>query len=98
MSAAGAVNDKHAEVEPSAPHYVEPERSGSDRILRRLGALMLMVMVLGGGGVLMLGLALDGGKGYQVAPVMALMVAVLFGFPGACMLAVHVRDVWRETK
>lgn len=86
-------------AEPSGPDYVEPEEviAGSERILRRLGALMLMVVVLGGGGVLMLGLAFDGGKGYQVAPVLALMVALLFGFPGACMLAVHVRDVWRET-
>ncbi len=79
--------------------YVEEARvvSPVQRVLRRLGAIVLMVVVLGGGGLLMLGLAFDGGKGYQVAPVLALIVAVLFGFPGACVLVAHVRNVWRET-
>ncbi len=89
-----------AKDELSAPDGVEPEKTvaGSERLLRRLGAVMLMLVVLGGGAVLLLALAFDGGKGYQVAPVLALMGAVLFGIPGACVLAAHVRDVWRETE
>ncbi|MCR9159319.1 MAG: hypothetical protein ACE37F_08620 [Nannocystaceae bacterium] len=64
------------------------------RTLAVAGAVLIPLV----GGVFLLGAALDPGKGYQVAPVMTLMVAALFGIPLISVLFRNVRTVWWETR
>ena len=71
--------------------------SATQRVLRRIGAVVLTFVVLTGGGALLWLTAFSGGKGYQVAPVLALMVLVMFGLPALAVLVRHVQNVWHET-
>lgn len=69
----------------------------AQRIARRtVAVLTALLIVLIGGGLLTL-TAVSGGKGYQVAPVLSLMIGVMFGLPALAMLYTHVRSVWQET-
>ncbi len=68
------------------------------RVLRRTVAVFTaLVMVVIGGGLIFL-TAVSGGKGYQVAPVLALMVLVMFGLPALAVLYRHLQGVWHETQ
>lgn len=77
---------------------VDPVITPAQRVMRRAGAVILaLVVLLIGGGLLFL-TAVDGGKGYQVAPVLAVMVLVMFGFPAVAVLIRHIQAVWLETQ
>ena len=75
-----------------------PAVTPAQRVMRRAVAVItaLIVVVIGGG--LMALTAVSGGKGYQVAPVLSLMMVVMFGFPAVAVLIRHLRGVWYETQ
>ena len=68
-----------------------------DRMLRRTGAVLMAIFFPLAGVVFLLLAGTSGGKGYQVAPVLSLMVGVLFGIPMVSILFRNVRAVWYET-
>ncbi len=75
-----------------------PVITPAQRLIRRSAAVLtaLVVVVIGGGLIFLTGVS--GGKGYQVAPVLAVMVFVMFGLPGIAVLVRHVQGVWHETR
>lgn len=90
----------HQSYDAEASVMVEEPKvpiTAGQRFARRAGAVLLTLAVLVVGGTLLILTATSGGKGYQVAPVLALMVGVLFGFPAAAVLGQHIRSVWSET-
>ena len=78
----------------------EPKVTLAQRVVRRtvavLTAVIVVVIVIGGGLLFMT--AVDGGKRYQVAPVLALMVLVMFGVPAVAVLYRHLQGVWQDTQ
>jgi hypothetical protein len=87
-------------LDPAAPGYVvdvAPEVSRPQRIVRRAFAVLVMLSVVVVGGALILLTAITPGKGSQVGPILAAMVAVMFGFPGIAVLFRYVQNVWYET-
>lgn len=80
-------------------YYIEetPPVSTSERVIRRTLAVLMALLIPPLGAVFFLMAATSGGKGYQVAPVLTLMVAVLFGIPTVSILFRHVKAVWWET-
>lgn len=81
-------------------YYVEekPPVTAAQRVLRRTAAVLMAVLVPLVGGLFLLAAAFDEGKGEQVAPVMTLMVAVMFGIPVVSILVRNARAVWYDTK
>lgn len=75
-----------------------PVVTPAQRVMRRAVAVItaLIVVVIGGG--LMALTAVSGGKGYQVAPVLSLMMFVMFGLPAVAVLVRHLRGVWYDTQ
>ncbi len=69
----------------------------AQRIVRRTVAVLTAALLIAIGGGLVLLTAVSGGKGYQVAPVLSLMIGVMFGLPALAMLYKHVQGVWQET-
>ena len=84
----------------SFDYYIEERSpvSTAQRVIRRTIAVLIAILVPVVGGLLLLAAAFDQGKGYQVAPVMTLMVAVLFGIPAVSIAVRHARTVWQDTK
>lgn len=86
--------------QPMLDYYVEekPAVTTTQRVIRRAVAVLIAILVPVVGSILLLAAAFDQGKGYQVAPVMTLMVAVLFGIPAVSIAVRHARTVWHDTK
>ncbi len=90
-------------TESSEPFSMEPVSvdlpvTPADRVIRRAVAVLTAVVTVGIGGGLLFLTAVSGGKGYQVAPVLALMVLVMFGFPALAVLYRHLQSVWHDTQ
>ncbi|MBV1862141.1 MAG: hypothetical protein KUG77_27230 [Nannocystaceae bacterium] len=75
-----------------------PVVTPAQRLMRRAVAVLtaLIIVIIGGGLIFLTGVS--GGKGYQVAPVLSLMMLVMFGFPAVAVLVRHVQGVWYETR
>lgn len=67
------------------------------RVIRRTCAVLMAALLPPLGVLFCLSAAMSRGKGYQVAPVLTLMVAVLFGIPTVSILFRRVKTVWWET-
>lgn len=90
-------------TESSEPFVMDPivdklPVTPAQRVMRRTVAVLtaLIMVVIGGGLIFMT--AVGGGKGYQVAPVLALMVLVMFGLPAVAVLYRHLQGVWYDTQ
>lgn len=75
-----------------------PVVTPAQRGMRRAVAVITALVIVAIGGGLMALTAVSGGKGYQVAPVLALMMFVMFGLPAVAVLVRHIRGVWYETQ
>lgn len=90
-------------TESESPYVMDPivddvPVTPAQRVMRRTVAVLTsLILVAGGGGLLYL-TAVSGGKGYQVAPVLALMVLVMFGLPALAVLYRHLQGVWYDTQ
>jgi len=84
--------------DPLDVYIEEPEPvSAGQRVLRRALAILMAVFIpLIGAALLVMG-AFDGGTGYQVGPILALMVGVMFGIPTISILIRHARAEWQAT-
>jgi len=80
------------------PIVEAPPVTPAQRVMRRTVAVLtaLIIVAVGGGLIFMTGVG--GGKGYQVAPVLALMILVMFGFPALAVLYRHLQGVWHDTQ
>lgn len=91
-----AESDERFVVEPLVDDT--PVVTPAQRVMRRTVAVItaLTIVVIGGGLIFLTGVS--GGKGYQVAPVLALMMLVMFGLPTVAILVRHVQAVWYDTQ
>ncbi len=81
-------------------YYVEekPELTDNQKFVRRAGAVAMALVFPVLGALFLLVAATGRGKGEQVAPVLSLMVGVLFGIPLVSILVRNVQAVWEETR
>ncbi len=78
------------------PGCADFERDARTSLGSKIGAVVMVAGVMGVGGAFLYFLATSGGKGYQVAPVLALMVLVLFGVPSMVVLGRNLRAAFDD--
>lgn len=77
-----------------------PVVTPAERVMRRAVAVItaLSIVVIGGGLMALTAVGGGRGRGYQVAPVLGLIMFVMFGLPAVAVLVRHLRGVWYDTQ
>ncbi|MEM6291577.1 MAG: hypothetical protein AAGA54_09940 [Myxococcota bacterium] len=80
----------------AVPSAEDLQRSTRANAAAKAQAIAMVAASIGVGATFLYFLATAGGKGYQVAPVLALMVLVLFGVPAVAVLVRNVQAAFAD--